>query len=218
MLRKVEILPISLIFFGVASFSWMFLLPVIVAKASLDDGSMDIVSPSASGLGDSLLRSFDLPSLPFSSLLSEDKKPADFYLTIERLGIKRARIIANLDAGKPGIYLKELLQGIGHLRGSSFPGEGGTVFLFGHSSLPFLFNSGDYSTIFSNLNKLKKGDRIVVEFAGRNFFYRVGSLKTVPANTRVSDFDGNSEKLIILTCFPPGLLTERLVVTASPIN
>ena len=218
MLRKVEILPILLIFSGVAIFSWMFLLPIIEAKASLDDGGVGVLSPSVSDLGGSLLRNFDLPSLPFSTLLSEGKKPADFYLTIERLGIKRARIIANLDTAEPSIYLRELLQGVGHLRGSSFPGEGGTVFLFGHSSLPFLFNSGDYSTIFSSLNKLKKGKRIVVEFAGRNFFYRVESLKTVSANARVSEFDSNSEKLIILTCFPPGLLTERLVVTALPVN
>ncbi len=218
MLRKVEILPILLIFTGVATFSWMFLLPIIEAKASLNDGGVEILSPSVSGLGASLLRNFDLPSLPFSSLLSEGKKAAGFYLTIERFGIKRAKIIANLDTAEPSIYLRELLQGVGHLRGSSFPGEGSTVFLFGHSSLPFLFNSGDYSTIFSNLNKLKKGDRIAVAFAGRNFFYRVESLKTIPPNTRVSELASNSEKLIILTCFPPGLLTERLVVAASPVN
>ena len=218
MLRRNELIPTLLIFSGVAIISWLLFLPIIEAKASLTETSKtSLVSPSILSFSNSLSQNFNLPPLPFSSLLYVEKEVSDFYLTIDRIGIKKARIIANVDTGKAGVYLTDLLQGIGHLQGSSFPGEGGNVFLFGHSSLPFLFSNGDYSTIFSNLNKMKTGDTILVEFAGRKYFYRVSGVKTVKADAKTSEFASSSEKLTILTCFPPGLLTERLVVTALPL-
>jgi len=218
MLRRNELIPTLLIFSGVAIISWLLFLPIIEAKASLTETSeTNFVSPSILSFSNSLSQNFNLPSLPFSSLLYVGKEVSDFYLTIDRIGIKKARIIANVDTGKANVYLTDLLAGIGHLQGSSFPGEGGNVFLFGHSSLPFLFSNSDYSTIFSNLNKMKTGDTILVEFAGRKYFYRVSEVKTVKADAKISEFVSSFEKLTILTCFPPGLLTERLVVMALPI-
>ena len=218
MLRRNELIPTLLIFSGVAIISWLLFLPIIEAKASLTETSKtNFVSPSILSFSNSLSQNFNLPSLPFSSLLYVGKEVSDFYLTIDRIGIKKARIIANVDTGKANVYLTDLLAGIGHLQGSSFPGEGGNVFLFGHSSLPFLFSNSDYSTIFSNLNKMKTGDTILVEFAGRKYFYRVSEVKTVKADAKISEFVSSFEKLTILTCFPPGLLTERLVVMALPI-
>lgn len=218
MLRRNELIPTLLIFSGVAIISWLLFLPILEAKASLSEVSdPSFISPSIISFSNSLSQNFNLPSLPFSSLLYIGKEVSDFYLTIDRIGIKKARIIANIDTGKPRVYLMDLLQGIGHLQGSSFPGEGGNVFLFGHSSLPFLFSNSDYSTIFSNLNKMKTGDTILVEFAGRKYFYRVDGVKTVKADAKTSEFASSFEKLTILTCFPPGLLTERLVVTALPL-
>lgn len=218
MLRRNELIPILLIFSGVVIISWLLLLPIIDAKASLTETSTsNFVSPSILSFSQVLRENFNLPSLPFSSLLSADKEISDFYLTVDRIGIKKARIIANVDSSKSSVYLTDLLQGIGHLKGSSFPDEGGNVFLFGHSSLPFLFNNSDYSTIFSNLSKLKVGDTILVEFAGSKYYYRVSEVKTVKAETKTSAFESSYEKLTILTCFPPGLLTERLVVTALPL-
>lgn len=220
MLRKNELIPTLLIFTGVIIISWLLFLPILEAKASLLEASASdtsFVSPSILSFSNSLSQNFNLPSLPFSSLLSAGKEISDFYLTIERIGIKKFRVIANVDAGKASAYLTDLLQGIGHLQGSPFPGEGGNVFLFGHSSLPFLFSNSDYSTVFSNLNKLKTGDLILVEFAGRKYYYRVSEVKTVKADTKTAEFASSFEKLTILTCFPPGLLTERLVVTALPL-
>ena len=218
MLKRKELIPILLIFSGVAIISWLLFLPILEAKASLTETSAaTFVSPSILSFSKALKENFNLPSLPFSSLLSAGKDISDFYLTIDRIGIKKARIIANVDTSKSSVYLTDMLAGIGHLQGSSFPGEGGNVFLFGHSSLPFLFNNSDYSTIFSNLNKLKTGDKILVELAGRKYYYRVSEVKTFKADTKTSVFESSYEKLTILTCFPPGLLTERLVVTALPL-
>jgi len=218
MLRRHEFWPSLLIFSGVVIGSWLIILPMVEAQAFLNQEGPDLLSPSVLGMGEALSRSFDLPSLPFSSLLEEGKSNPDFLLTIERLGIQKARIIPNVDGQNRRVYLKELLSGIGHLKGSSFPGEGRNIFLFGHSSLPFLFNSRDYSTIFSTLDKLKRGDLILVEFAGKKFFYRVENIKVVSASSSASDFDSSREKLTLFTCFPPGLLTERLAVTALPTS
>lgn len=220
MFKRCEILPSTLIFLGVSVFSWLFFLPIFEAKASFGrlDKEVEFISPSVANLATALRGNFNLPSLPFASLLTTAKNPKEFYLSIPRLGISKALIIPNLDTGNPGIYLGELLRGVGHLKGSPFPGGGGNVFLFGHSSLPFLFDSGNYATIFSGLNKLKKGDGIELNFSGKNFFYRVEELKTVGPNSTIEELRTKGESLTILTCFPPGLLTERLIVKARPTS
>lgn len=217
MIKKNELVPLFFIFSGIFIFSWIVFLPILEAKSSLNNTG-EVVSPYLNEANNTLKNYFNLPVFPFSKLLNETRDSSDFYLTIKKLGIEKSRIIANLDTGNPDIYLKELLQGIGHLKGTGFPGDRGTVFLFGHSSLPFLFNKSNYATIFSTLDKLKKGDLISVEFAGRVFNYKVDSLKVIGAKSNIQELLSSKESLVLLTCFPPGLLSERLVVTALPTN
>lgn len=218
MLKREELVPTLMIFSGVCLLSWWVIFPVFEAKASLRNWETDFVSPSLVGLSTTLSRSFNLPALPFLSLLERNVDDSQFFLTIEKLGIEKAKVIASVDVSDPDVYLRELLQGVGHLAGSAFPGEKGSVFLFGHSSLPFLFSESNYATIFSNLSWLRKGDLVVLEFAGRLYRYRVEAARVVEAGSKVAEVQSRRDELILLTCFPPGLLTERLIVTALPAS
>lgn len=215
--QKRQLISVALILAGAYLLSWGILIPVWESKAAIGQMKTSLRSPLPEELGRQLQKKFNLPVLPFVSLLDrENWSEAEFFLTIKKLGLERVPIIANLDGGDASVYLKELQRGVGHLRGSARPGERGNVFLFGHSSLPLPFRRNDYATVFSNLGKLKVGDTITVEFGGRRFLYRVSQLRVVPAESQIEELKDDREKLILLTCFPPGLLTERLVVTALP--
>lgn len=105
-------------------------------------------------------------------------------------------------------------QNLAHLPGTALPGEKGNVFITGHSALPQLYSPNNFKTIFSNLPKIKKGDKIIIEASGQEFEYVVKGLKIVsPEETWVIEPpDTNGRYLSLMTCVPPGLYLKRLLV------
>lgn len=106
----------------------------------------------------------------------EHKVPADHprYLTIERLDIKNARVLnvgltSDNKMGVPkGIY------DIGWYNKSAKPGSGGTLLMDGHNGGP------TQAGVFKKLDKLNKGDKIMVERGdGVQFTYEVVENKTM---------------------------------------
>lgn len=110
--------------------------------------------------------------------------------------------------------VEKLKDGIVHYQGTSKPGEGGNVFLVGHSS-NYAWIQSDYNSVFALLDKLVKGDRIELRRAGKSYYYEVMETKIVNPD-QVEVISGtNKEILSLMTCWPVGTTLNRLVVIAE---
>ena len=134
-----------------------------------------------------------------------------FSLSVPNLKIQDARVFVDSN---------DLSLGLAHLPGSALPGERGNVFISGHSSLPLFFKGEKNSkAVFANLANLKKGDQIKVSATGSIFKYEVIGTKVVnPKDLSViAPLDDQNRYLTLMTCVPPGLNTNRLIVQAKLI-
>lgn len=134
-----------------------------------------------------------------------------FYIDIPKLGIREAQVLINS---------QQFDKNLAHFPGSALPGNNGNVFITGHSSLPQFFSPTNYKTIFSNLVELESGDLVIVKFNDKVYNYSVISKKIVdPSDISVilppDDF---GSYLTLMTCVPPGLNSQRLVVTSYLID
>ncbi len=140
----------------------------------------------------------------------------DFSVVIPKIDAK-AKIIPNVDPGNKEEYQTALKQGVAHAYGTSFPGDGGNIFLFSHSTNA-QYNVEQYNAIFYLLKELTSGDKIIIFYAGQKFEYQVTDKQTVEAdNTNWLTSVSEEERLILQTCWPPGTSLKRLIVIARPI-
>lgn len=103
--------------------------------------------------------------------------------------------------------------------GTAYPPQKGNAVIFGHSTLPQLYNPKDYKTVFTYLYKLSPGDEIDVNVGNVQYKYRVESIIVVdPENTTVLQQDYDDSFLTLITCTPPGTIWKRLVVRARIEN
>ena len=138
----------------------------------------------------------------------------EFGLDIPNLKIQ-APIIADVPGDDQNAYFKALENGLAHFEGTKKPGEGGLIFIFGHSSF-YLLSAGKYKEIFRNLEKVKAGDEILVWYKNKEYKYRVFETKIVdPSDVSVLK-DTPTEQLSLMTCVPPGTSLKRLIVNAKP--
>jgi LPXTG-site transpeptidase (sortase) family protein len=137
----------------------------------------------------------------------------NFSIIIPKIGAN-ARILANVDASNESIYLEALKHGVAHTLGTDFPGDGGHIFLFAHST-DYFWNVGTYNAVFYLLYKLEKGDEVDLFYQGHRYVYRViGSQVVDPSQVQYLTRKTNREFLTLQTCWPPGTTLERLLVFA----
>lgn len=143
--------------------------------------------------------------------------PADlFAITLPTLGIERLTVTHPKDPLTHAGILEPLKNGVGHLFG--FPGGGGKVFIYGHSS-GYPWDLSEYTRIFRKVNRLTVGDPIHIAYQGQRFTYQVTGKERVLANDlRLFQEDGEEEELILYTCWPPDSTSERLLVRARPVK
>lgn len=124
------------------------------------------------------------------------------YLTIEKLGVRNARIVevGLTENGKMGVPLG--IFDIGWYNKSDKPGAGGTMLMDGHNNGP------TRAGVFVNLGNLVVGDKIVIERGdGVKYIYEVMENKTMNVNEankymatmQQSPVEGK-ESLSLITC------------------
>lgn len=134
----------------------------------------------------------------------------EYTLSIPKLNIKKARVVVGGE---------DLTKSLVHYLPQSLPGEYGNVAIFGHSTLPQLYNPKDYKTIFTYLSSLEKGDKIYVNVGEFEYQYEVTTLFIVkPKDISVLEQKKDDSYLTLITCEPPGTWLERLVITAKLIK
>ena len=130
-----------------------------------------------------------------------------YSLTIPKLKIEKALVSTTND---------DLSQSLVHYGGSGIPGNPGNAVVFGHSTLPQLFNPKNYKTIFATLHTLKVGDEIFIEYDGIVYKFVIASRKIIdPTDTSVLAQDIDGSFLTLITCTPPGTYWKRLVLKAK---
>ncbi|MBI3620080.1 sortase [Candidatus Roizmanbacteria bacterium] len=138
---------------------------------------------------------------------------AEYSIIIPKIGAK-AKILANIDSARAPIYLEALKKGVAHAAGTAFPGEGGHIYLFAHST-DYFWNVGSYNAIFYLLTKLERSDEIDLFYQGKRYTYKVIDRTIVdPAQVEYLTRKTNKEFLTLQTCWPPGTTLKRLLVFA----
>jgi sortase A len=99
-----------------------------------------------------------------------------------------------------------LKKGPGHYGGTALPGERGTVSIAGHRTT--------YAAPFRRLNRLNRGDPIVLTMPYGTFTYTVEGSKAVPPTQTTVLGAVHYDRLVLTTCTPTGSADKRLVVTA----
>lgn len=123
-------------------------------------------------------------------------------LRIPRLGV--TEIVVN------GTDTDTLKRGPGRYLGSAMPGEGELVYVAGHRTT--------YGAPFSRIDRMRKGDPVVVETPYATFEYAVTGSRIVPA-TQLSVLRSKGfEQLALQACHPRFFATQRYIVYARPVR
>jgi LPXTG-site transpeptidase (sortase) family protein len=135
-----------------------------------------------------------------------------FAISIPTVGISDISVIHPEKTDTQKSLLAPLDKGLGHL--FSYPGEGGKVMVYGHSSTwPWV--KSEFAKLFATINELKEKDPIYLTRNGNLYKYAVERSETTRA-TDLSAYASNTgdEALILYTCWPIGQTAQRLLVHA----
>lgn len=144
-------------------------------------------------------------ALDYENLLNPDGSGIMGYVEVPKLNI-------NLPIYH-GTGESVLEQGVGHLTGSSLPigGEGCHSILTGHSGV-----AG--KRLFSDLDQLSVGDVFYLHILGETLAYQVCEInKVLPHETELLAPVSGEDLCTLVTCYPFGVNTHRLLVRGSRI-
>ncbi len=139
-------------------------------------------------------------------------------ITIDAIGIEDIKISANVESSNEEVYNSYLKYGVAHFKGTPLPGDGGNSFIYGHSAVESFFSRHKNlpETIFSRLGNLDIGQDVEIIKDGKTFSYIVRSKKIVsPDDFTILQSQYNKETVTLMTCWPLGIGTKRLVIVAE---
>ena len=105
-----------------------------------------------------------------------------------------------------GTDVDDLRKGPGHYPETPLPGVRGTVGIAGHRTT--------YGSPFRKLDKLRKGDEVIVEMPYATFTYRVTRTRIVPPTATYVTKKVSYDQVILSACHPLYSAAERIVVFA----
>lgn len=109
----------------------------------------------------------------------------------------------------------DLNKGVVHFPGSALPGNGGQTVILGHSA-PLNWPKIKYDGVFSDISKLKIGDKINVYYNNKKYSYSVKEHMILEVGEDVPKPLTNSENVLLLvSCWPPGKDYKRIAVKAE---
>lgn len=106
-----------------------------------------------------------------------------------------------------------LQKGVGHMEGTSLPigGKGTHSVLTAHSGIP-------NNRLFTDLNKVKKGDKFFITNIKQTLAYKVDNIRVVePSNFSELVITEGKDYVTLLTCTPYMINTHRLLVRGHRI-
>lgn len=128
------------------------------------------------------------------------------YIDIPKINVKLPIYHGDTD--------KVLEKGVAHIPNTAFPigGIGNHSVLSAHTGYPT-------QVFFDNLNELEIGDEIKVSVLDETLIYKVTAKNIVnPDNISLLSVDEEKDLLSLITCYPYGINSHRLIVTAERVK
>lgn len=139
-------------------------------------------------------------------------------------------IIPKINVDAPTVYdvgpsnleqLEAMRDGIAHVKypgATAMPGQVGNAVFSAHSSSDWI-DSGNYKFIFVQLERLREGDVIYINYDSVRYSYKVFETKTVePTDIDSLKYDGDKPIITLITCTPLGTAEKRFLVYAEQIS
>jgi LPXTG-site transpeptidase (sortase) family protein len=151
------------------------------------------------------------------TLISQEEKIEEeilFYNEEDSIKISKIQITAPIVFSNPVTdkdFDNALKVGVVHFPESDLPGEKGTTIILGHSAPPG-WPKIDYEWVFSDLEKLEKGDSIDIYYKNRLYQYIVEEKVILEIGDDVPSYNSNESELVLLSCWPPGKNLKRIGV------
>jgi sortase A len=133
-----------------------------------------------------------------------DLRPGD---PVGRLRISKLGLNAIVVDGTATELLK---RGPGRHRSTAVPGSGDLTYIAGHRTT--------YGAPFSDIDDLKRGDRVSFELPYGTFEYAVTGRRIVPASFVQALRSRGRDELALQACWPRFFATERIIVYARPLR
>ena len=209
--RKWIFLVFSLVIFLV--------LLVFLARANLLPDAPHTAKHSAAALAVTptvTLNTSPLVSGTSTPVRDSSVSKAEFPVKIQIRSINLSVAVSNPDTTNIARLDKALLSGAVRYPRSARLGEQGNVIIFGHSSyLPFV--NTRYKT-FDGIQKLKRGNRIVVFSKKRAYVYAVDTVSKKNTKSAAIPLAVSGKELTLSTCDSFGTKSDRFVVTARLVD
>ena len=133
-----------------------------------------------------------------------ESKPGEAlgWITIPKLGLHAVLV--------DGTGESQLEKGPGLYRGDFLPGEGRLVYIAGHRTT--------FSAPFAHIERLQRGDVVVVALPYGTFRYAVTGHRIVPATDVAVLRSGTHERLILQSCHPRFSASHRWLAFARLVS
>jgi len=115
--------------------------------------------------------------------------------------------------------MRDLDLGVVYYPGSVYPGQTGQIIILGHSAPPG-WPTIKHDWVFTDIDKLTKGDRILIDLNNKQYTYIVKQ-KTIIQRGAEVPVDGLSldkNVLTLISCWPPGKDYQRIIVQAELVG
>lgn len=154
------------------------------------------------------------PAVSYPPIHASDNTNFDYTQEInirdDIFGIIRFPTLDEKSAILDGTGSGQLSKGVGHYKGTAYPGGTGNCVLTGHND-----------TVFKNLGKLKAGDQVLIETMTDRFKYKVKDTRIIDDSDSSCLNQNTGKTLTLITCYPffyLGSTDKRYVVTAEVIE
>jgi sortase A len=142
----------------------------------------------------------------FRSSRSGVPKIPNYTISIPKLNLSNL-VVSTVD--------NDLAKHLINFPGTAIPADKGNAVIFGHSTLPQLYEAKNYKTVFTFLYELTTGDEIDINIENVLYKYKVENITVVdPSNTSVLQQSYDDSYVTLVTCTPPGTIWKRLIVKA----
>lgn len=127
-----------------------------------------------------------------------------YTISIPKIDLENA-VVSTLDT--------DLTNHLVHFPGTAIPPSKGTAAVFGHSTLPQLFDRQNYKTIFAKIHSVTIGDTILAAVNDTLYTYKIFDIQiTDPEDSSYLTQSYDASYLYIITCTPPGTTWKRLII------
>src|SRR3989338_5857281 len=197
--------------------SWQVYFAPVFAQQNIETPipKTTVVNPSVGNLLENAVSSIGVDYTNADNWYPQSKATngniiPEYFLSIPKIGIKDA-VVSTKDP--------DLTRHMIQYNKDSVPPLSGNSIIFGHSTLPQLYNPKDYKTILANAYKVSVGDEIMIGVNEVSYKYKVISVTVVePEDTTVLAQNFQDSFITIITCTPPGTVWKRLIIKAKIEN